>query len=269
MSQVARHPAYLQVEDLLDAIGQRYRVFVLARGCILLSALVVGATVVAALLAGVAGPGWLSRLVLWAYALVLLAGAAWWVVRPLVMKPRLLAMARMVEQRLDGIHNGLTNAVLLAQAEDLESNPWMGEVLTEIAQGLTRKIVESCLDHGDPIPPALSMLAPGPLEFTVPVDTRVKLSVYNSLGVEVATLVDESLKAGVYVAPFDASQLPSGTYNYRLVAVNANGVTYGSNLTFTTAIAGARSRVCCAWSTTAPPGTSISFVKTRYSGPRV
>ena len=52
MSQVARHPAYLQVEDLLDAIGQRYRVFVLARGCILLSALVVGATVVAALLAG-------------------------------------------------------------------------------------------------------------------------------------------------------------------------------------------------------------------------
>ncbi|HPD17058.1 MAG TPA: type II toxin-antitoxin system HicB family antitoxin, partial [Planctomycetota bacterium] len=24
----------------------------------------------------------------------------------------------------------------------------------EIAQGLTRKIVESCLDHGDPLPPA-------------------------------------------------------------------------------------------------------------------
>ena len=26
----------------------------------------------------------------------------------------------------------------------------------EIAQGLARKIAESCLDHGDPLPPALS-----------------------------------------------------------------------------------------------------------------
>lgn len=42
----------------------------------------------------------------------------------------------------------------------------------EIAQGLTRKIVESCLDHGDPIPPALSRLASGPLELLVPVGIR-------------------------------------------------------------------------------------------------
>lgn len=28
--------------------------------------------------------------------------------------------------------------------------------VVEIAQGLTRKIVESCLEHGDPLPPALS-----------------------------------------------------------------------------------------------------------------
>lgn len=26
----------------------------------------------------------------------------------------------------------------------------------EIAQGLARKIVESCIEHGDPIPPALA-----------------------------------------------------------------------------------------------------------------
>jgi predicted RNase H-like HicB family nuclease len=29
----------------------------------------------------------------------------------------------------------------------------------EIAQGLSRKIAESCLDHGDPLPPALSWFA--------------------------------------------------------------------------------------------------------------
>ncbi|MBL7222644.1 MAG: type II toxin-antitoxin system HicB family antitoxin [Candidatus Brocadiae bacterium] len=42
----------------------------------------------------------------------------------------------------------------------------------EIAQGLTRKIVESCLDHGDPLPPSLSRLARGPLELTVAVGIR-------------------------------------------------------------------------------------------------
>ena len=30
----------------------------------------------------------------------------------------------------------------------------------EIAQGLTRRIVESCLDPGDPIPPALACVSP-------------------------------------------------------------------------------------------------------------
>jgi len=40
----------------------------------------------------------------------------------------------------------------------------------EIAQGLTRKIVESCLEHGDPLPPALAHLAPGEaIELVIPV----------------------------------------------------------------------------------------------------
>jgi predicted RNase H-like HicB family nuclease len=30
----------------------------------------------------------------------------------------------------------------------------------EIAQGLARKIAESCIEHGDPLPPALATLAP-------------------------------------------------------------------------------------------------------------
>ena len=42
----------------------------------------------------------------------------------------------------------------------------------EIAQGLTRKIVESCLEHGDPLPPALSKLSMCPLDLTVPVGIR-------------------------------------------------------------------------------------------------
>ena len=44
---------------------------------------------------------------------------------------------------------------------------------TEIAQGLARKIAESCLDHGDPLPPALSSLVgKRPVDLTVPVGMR-------------------------------------------------------------------------------------------------
>ena len=42
---------------------------------------------------------------------------------------------------------------------------------TEIAQGLARKIAESCIEHGDPLPPALARLR-GPesgLDLLVPV----------------------------------------------------------------------------------------------------
>ncbi len=42
----------------------------------------------------------------------------------------------------------------------------------EIAQGLARKIVESCLEHGDPLPPALAKLNSGPLDLLVPVGIR-------------------------------------------------------------------------------------------------
>ena len=42
----------------------------------------------------------------------------------------------------------------------------------EIAQGLTRKIVESCLEHGDPLPPALTKFHRAPLNLRIPVGVR-------------------------------------------------------------------------------------------------
>ena len=45
---------------------------------------------------------------------------------------------------------------------------------TEIAQGLARKIAESCIDHGDPLPPALQPLQGNarPVDLLVPVGVR-------------------------------------------------------------------------------------------------
>ena len=43
----------------------------------------------------------------------------------------------------------------------------------EIAQGLARKIVESCQEHGDPVPPALTPLAAKQsIDLLVPVGVR-------------------------------------------------------------------------------------------------
>jgi predicted RNase H-like HicB family nuclease len=43
----------------------------------------------------------------------------------------------------------------------------------EIAQGLARKLLESCIEHGDPIPPALASLADDrAVDLTVPVGIR-------------------------------------------------------------------------------------------------
>ena len=47
-------------------------------------------------------------------------------------------------------------------------------------------------------------------------DTNVRLTVYNILGEEIATLVNEKQSPGNYSVTFDASNLPSGIYLYTL-----------------------------------------------------
>ncbi len=56
------------------------------------------------------------------------------------------------------------------------------------------------------------------IKYSIPNSERVVLKVYNILGQEVATLIDEEQRAGVYEFRFDASNLASGVYFYRLQA---------------------------------------------------
>ena len=55
------------------------------------------------------------------------------------------------------------------------------------------------------------------IPFSISVDDFVTLKVYDMMGQEAATLVNEHKKAGAYAVPFDATDLPSGVYYYKLV----------------------------------------------------
>ena len=56
------------------------------------------------------------------------------------------------------------------------------------------------------------------ISYEIPVNTEVRLAVYDILGREIAVLVNESQAAGTYTKVFNASQLSSGVYVYRLTA---------------------------------------------------
>lgn len=60
------------------------------------------------------------------------------------------------------------------------------------------------------------------ISFSVTKQSKVKLSVWNTLGEKVATLVDDVRTVGEYTVSFDASNVPSGVYFYKLEAGNIN-----------------------------------------------
>jgi hypothetical protein len=56
------------------------------------------------------------------------------------------------------------------------------------------------------------------IDYMISNDEKVNLKVYDILGTEVATLVDEYKQAGSYSVTFNADNLSSGIYIYRLIA---------------------------------------------------
>jgi hypothetical protein len=62
------------------------------------------------------------------------------------------------------------------------------------------------------------------IEYSIPESGNVKLQVYNSLGEELVTLVNDYKEAGNYKINFNASDLSSGIYYYRLASNSFNEI---------------------------------------------
>ncbi len=67
------------------------------------------------------------------------------------------------------------------------------------------------------------------ISFALRVESKVSLKIYNILGQEVATLVNENMRAGNQNVKFNAANLSSGVYIYRLDVKGADGSSFTSS----------------------------------------
>jgi hypothetical protein len=81
----------------------------------------------------------------------------------------------------------------------------------QVDVGTAPRVFSLTQNYPNPFNPSTS------IEFTIPTDGRAVLKVYDMIGREVATLVDQDMKAGVYQqVVFDASTFASGVYFSRI-----------------------------------------------------
>ena len=132
MAQFTPAAAYLRIEDRLDAVGQQVRGRRIVRGFALFAAAAVAATWAAVLLAHFAGESRWAWVVLAGWVVALVAAAAVWVLGPLLTRTPAVRVARLLEAKVPGLNNGLTNAVLLARADDLRDSPFLPAIFDEV-----------------------------------------------------------------------------------------------------------------------------------------
>jgi len=108
------------------------------------------------------------------------------------------------------------NAYYYIQAYDIHDNgsPFSVDSISSITSVLEENLLsdkfELAQNYPNPFNPTTS------IRFSLPVQTHLKINIYNMLGELVKTISDGLYEAGFYNISFNASDLSSGTYIYRL-----------------------------------------------------
>ena len=93
-----------------------------------------------------------------------------------------------------------------------DSTGWTG---VDDLNGVTPTEFELSQNYPNPFNPSTT------IRYAIPNESKVSVSVFNLLGQEVATLVNDIQSAGYHEVIFNASQLSSGVYLYRINAISS------------------------------------------------
>lgn len=100
---------------------------------------------------------------------------------------------------------------IIFKIENMDGVEWSKEINVIVSKPVSYELAQN---YPNPFNPSTK------IEFVIPDDEKVKIKVYDILGREVATLLNEIRKAGHHEVEFNAPRLASGTYIYRLTSGN-------------------------------------------------
>jgi hypothetical protein len=133
-----------------------------------------------------------------------------------------LANREMAQEYLTQMQNGFPNdgrtGIAAVRFEGMQSR--------RLGSGLQRSSLANNTEQTTELPRefTLSQNYPNPfnptttIKYGLPIDAHITLKLYDVLGREVLTLVNELAKAGYHYSTFDASRFASGVYFYRIQA---------------------------------------------------
>jgi uncharacterized lipoprotein YddW (UPF0748 family) len=136
--------------------------------------------------------------------------------------------ASEISQQIDYALSGKSCGAVLFRYETLDSEGW--SVVKEKFGELSGQIGINEIEEAVPAGYRLNQNYPNPfnpvtaVNFQTAKEGLVVLKIYNCLGKEVSTLLNEDLSAGSHKVSFDASGLPSGIYFYRIISGNFTAV---------------------------------------------
>jgi hypothetical protein len=106
----------------------------------------------------------------------------------------------------------LRRMIDISTSVDVPSNGEIGNDQNTITIAQTSKALELGQNYPNPFNPVTT------IKFNVPEDSRVTLKIYNTIGQEVKSVIDDFQSAGQKSINIDLSELPSGLYFYRVQA---------------------------------------------------
>lgn len=115
--------------------------------------------------------------------------------------------------RIFSISSGKGKVYYRLRQVDFDGTENLSDVI-EVDYSMIPKVFSLSQNYPNPFNPTTT------IKFDIPKEVKVTLKMYDMLGAEVATLVDEVMKPGYYKYEWNASQFASGVYFYRISAGN-------------------------------------------------